>query len=153
MQGKTDIRVVGMMREKYNLRVFHVLQQFFYSFLFNALIAMLGDDTHVSAISVVGPVFSLANAVATMLGAGGCAVIANFLGAENHEDAKTVCSLCVWAAILFGAVFTSSMLIATESILHFLGATEDMLGFAGTYLRVLAIGSPLMLFRDRKSVV
>lgn len=109
-------------------------------------IAMLGDDTQVAAISVVGPVFSLANAVATMLGAGGCAVIANFLGAENHEDAKTVCSLCVWAAILFGAVFTSSMLIATEPILHFLGATEDMLGFAGTYLRVLAIGSPLMLF-------
>ena len=42
-------------------------------------IAMLGDDAQVAAIAVVGPVFSLATAVATMLGAGGCAVIANYL--------------------------------------------------------------------------
>ena len=109
-------------------------------------IAMLGDDTQVAAIAVVGPVFSLATAVATMLGAGGCAVIANFLGAGKREDAKTVSSLCVWGAIIFGAIFAASMLIATDPILHYLGATEDILGFAGTYMRVLAVGSPVMLF-------
>ena len=109
-------------------------------------IAMLGEDAQVAAVAVVGPVFNLATAVATMLGAGGCAVIANFLGAGKREDARTVCSLCVWCAILFGAIFTASMLIATDPILHYLGATEDMSGFAGTYLRVLAVGSPVMLF-------
>lgn len=36
---------------------------------------MLGDDAQVAAIAVAGPVFSLATAVATMLGAGGCAVV------------------------------------------------------------------------------
>ena len=109
-------------------------------------IAMLGDDTQVAAIAVVGPVFSLATAVATMLGAGGCAVIANFLGAGKREDAKTVSSLCVWGAMLFGAVFTAFLLIGTDTILRYLGATEDMSGFAGTYMRVMAVGSPLMLF-------
>ena len=109
-------------------------------------IAMLGNDAQVAAIAVVGPVFNLATAVATMLGAGGCAVIANFLGAGKREDARTVSSLCVWGAMIFGGIFTATMLIATEPILYFLGATEDMSGFASTYLRVLAIGSPVMLF-------
>ena len=109
-------------------------------------IGMLGEDTQVAAIAVVGPVFSLANAVATMLGAGGCAVIARFLGAGERENARTVGSLCVWGAILFGILFTASMLMATDSILRYLGATEDMMGFAAAYMRTLSIGSCLMLF-------
>ena len=109
-------------------------------------IAMLGDDAQVAAIAVVGPVFSLATAVATMLGAGGCAVIANYLGAGERENARTVGSLCVWTSILFGLVFTVSMLTGTDSILQYLGATEDMMGFAADYMRTLAVGSCLMLF-------
>ena len=50
-------------------------------------IGMLGDDTQVAAIAVVGPVFSLATAVATMLGAGGCAVIAKALCAQQRDTA------------------------------------------------------------------
>lgn len=109
-------------------------------------IAMLGDDAQVAAIAVVGPVFSLATAVATMLGAGGCAVIANYLGAGERENARTVGSLCVWTSILFGLVFTVSMITGTDSILRYLGATEDMMGFAANYMRTLAVGSCLMLF-------
>lgn len=109
-------------------------------------IGMLGDDTQVAAIAVVGPVFSLATAVATMLGAGGCAVIARLLGAGEREDARTVGSLCVWGAILFGLLFTALMLLGTRPILRLLGATEDMMGFAGDYMRTLAVGSCLMLF-------
>lgn len=109
-------------------------------------IGMLGDDTQVAAIAVVGPVFSLATAVATMLGAGGCAVIARFLGEGQREKAQSVGSLCIWSAILFGGIFTAIMLLATNPILHLLGATEDMMGFAAQYMRTLSIGSCLMLF-------
>lgn len=109
-------------------------------------IRMLGDDTQVAAIAVVGPIFSLATAVATMLGAGGCAVIARFLGAGQREDAKTVGSLCIWAVFIFGGLFTAVMLVATTPILHMLGATDDMMKFAARYMRTLSIGSCLMLF-------
>lgn len=109
-------------------------------------IGMLGDDTQVAAIAVVGPVFSLATAVATMLGAGGCAVIARFLGEGQREKAQSVGSLCIWGAILFGGIFTAIMLLATNPILHLLGTTEDMMGFAAQYMRTLSIGSCLMLF-------
>ena len=102
--------------------------------------------TDTAASAVVGPVFSLSTAVATMLGAGGCAVIAKALGAQQRDTARSVGSLCIWASILFGAVFAAVMLTATDMVLGFLGATEDLMGFAATYMRVLALGSPLMLF-------
>lgn len=109
-------------------------------------IGMLGDDTQVAAISVVGPVFSLATAVATMLGAGGCAVIARFLGAGEKENAQSVGSLCIWGAIVFGFVFMLAMQLGTAPILRYLGATEDMMAYSSAYMRTLSLGSVLMLF-------
>ena len=109
-------------------------------------IGMLGDDRQVAAVAVVGPVFSIATAVGTMIGAGGCAVIANTLGAGDREKAKTLSSLCVWSAVVFGAVFTVLMFSATKPLLRLLGATEELMVSAGTYMRLLALGSPLMLF-------
>ena len=109
-------------------------------------ISMLGDDDQVAAVAVVGPIFSLATAVATMIGAGGCAVIARTLGAGDREQARTLSSLCIWAAIGFGAVFSLLLLSATAPILRLLGATENLIPHAGTYMRILALGSPLMLF-------
>ena len=100
-------------------------------------ISMLGDDDQVAAVAVVGPIFSLATAVATMIGAGGCAVIARTLGAGDREQARTLSSLCIWAAIGFGAVFTLLLLSATAPILRLLGATENLIPHAGTYMRIL----------------
>lgn len=109
-------------------------------------IGLLGDDTQVAAVAVVSPVFNLANALSTMLGAGGCAVIAKALGARETENAKTVGSLCSLAALAFGLIFACMMLAATDPVLRALGATDDMKKYAGTYLRILAFGSPLMLY-------
>ena len=55
-------------------------------------------------------------------------------------------SLCIWASLLFGTVFAIVMLTATDIVLGFLGATADLMSYAAAYMRVLALGSPLMLF-------
>lgn len=109
-------------------------------------ISMLGDDRQVAAISVVGPVFSLATAGATMLGAGGCAVIAKMLGQQLRDDASACGSMCLWAALTFGGLYAVAMLMFTKPILVFLGTTPDMMGFAQRYMRILAAGAPFMLF-------
>lgn len=109
-------------------------------------IGLLGDDDQVAAVAVVGPVFSLATAVATTIGAGGCAAMAKSLGAGERERVKTMSSLCVWAAVGLGAVFAVFLLTASEPILRLLGATKNLMSYAGIYMRVLAVGAPLMLF-------
>lgn len=118
--------------------IYHMADMFF--------IGMLGDDTQIASISIVSPVFSLATAVGTMLGAGGCAVIAKKLGARQEEQARAVGSLCVWCSLLFGVIFAAVVIPAASPVLHILGATEDMRAYSLTYLRILALGAPAMLF-------
>ena len=64
----------------------------FVMFLYNIadmfFIGCLGDTAQVAAVSVVGPVFSILAAAATMLGAGGCTVIARCFGAGEVEKGR-----------------------------------------------------------------
>ena len=48
--------------------------------------------------------------------------------------------------LLFGGVFSVVVLLSTTPLLQMLGATKDMWDYAGTYMRVLALGAPVMLF-------
>ena len=118
--------------------IYHMADMFF--------IAMLKDDTQTAAVSVVSPVFSIATAVGTMLGAGGCAVIAKKLGAKQDAEAQSVGSLCIWGSLLFGVIFAAVVIPGTPVVLKILGATEDMQAYSGIYLRILALGAPVMLF-------
>lgn len=109
-------------------------------------VGRLGDNSQIAAVSVVGPVFSVVTAVATMLGAGGCATIAKAVGAGEKEYARTCASLCGWAAVIFGCGSAAILNLFTDPLLRLLGATTEMLPYATTYLRILAVGAPLMLF-------
>ena len=109
-------------------------------------IGMLGDTAQVAAVSIVSPMFSLVMAAATMLGIGGCSVIASAIGAGKTEEAKTFSSLCCMASVLFGILCAIVMLSATDTILQVLGANEEIMAPARAYMRTLALGAPFMLF-------
>ncbi len=109
-------------------------------------VGMLGDTAQVAAVSIVSPIFSLVMAAATMLGAGGCSVVANAIGAGKKEDAKTYSSLCCMASVILGVTCSIVMLSATTPILNLLGANKDIMDSAYTYMRTLAVGVPFMLF-------
>ena len=126
--------------------VFTVLVMIVYNMADLFFVGRLGDTAQVGAISVVGPVFSVLSAVSTMIGVGGCATIAKALGAGNSEDARTCASLCGWIFLLFGGGFAVIVLLFTDPLLQVLGATQDMWHYAGTYMRILALGAPVMLF-------
>ena len=109
-------------------------------------VGMLGDTAQVAAVSIVSPIFSLVMAAATMLGAGGCSVVANAIGAGKKENAKTYSSLCCMASVILGVTCSIVMLSATTPILNLLGANKDIMDSACTYMRTLAVGVPFMLF-------
>lgn len=126
--------------------VFTILVMIVYNMADLFFIGRLGDTVQVGAISIVGPVFSLLSAVSTMIGVGGCTTIAKALGGGNTEDARTYASLCGWTFLIFGGVFSAVVLAFTKPLLRVLGAPADMVHYAGIYMRVLALGAPVMLF-------
>ena len=53
-------------------------------------VGMLGDTAQVAAVSIVSPVFSLVMAIATMIGAGGCSVVAMLLEQKKRKKRKHI---------------------------------------------------------------
>lgn len=128
--------------------VFTILIMVLYNMADMFFVGQLGgaDSAPVAAIAVVGPVFSVITAAATMLGVGGCATIAKASGAGDSDYAKTCASLCGWAAILFGLLCGVLILLFTDPLLQLLGALPEVMNDARVYMRTLAVGAPLMLF-------
>lgn len=108
-------------------------------------VARTGDDVQVAAVSLVMPVFTVLMAVSTMLGNGACTLIAQALGGRDEERARACSSLCIWGCIGFGLAFMLLSFLFCTPLLGFLGANEDMWGYARLYLLVLAAGAPLIL--------
>ena len=128
--------------------VFTILIMIFYNMADMFFVGQLGgsDSAPVAAVAVVGPVFSVITAAATMIGVGGCAAIAKAAGSGDSDLARTCASLCGWAAILVGSVCGILILLFTDPLLRFLGTSPEVMVDAGAYMRVLAVGAPLMLF-------
>lgn len=126
--------------------VLSILVMLLYNMADMFFVGLLHDNAQIAAVSVVSPVFSLVTAAATMVGVGGCAVIARATGAGETEYARTCSSLCGWFCILFGSAAALILIVFAEPLLGLLGATPDMLTHSTAYLRILAAGAPFMLF-------
>ena len=85
-------------------------------------VGCLGDTAQVAAVSVVGPVFSILAAVATMLGAGSSAVIARCFGAGEIEQGKICSSLCFWSSFFLGVLVSIGLLVGRVPLLGMLGS-------------------------------
>lgn len=126
--------------------VLSVLVMIIYNMTDLFFIGLLQDTALTAAVAVVGPVFTLASAGATVLGMGGCAVVAGSLGAGDRQDAQCVSSLCGWCALLTGVLLAVVLNLFCEPILYLLGTNAEILPYATHYLRILALGAPAMIF-------
>lgn len=126
--------------------VLSVLVMVIYNMTDLFFIGLLKNTALTAAVAVVGPVFTLASAGATVLGMGGCAVVAGSLGAGDRQDARCVSSLCGWCALLTGVLLAVVLNLFCEPILYLLGTNTEILPYATHYLRILALGAPAMIF-------
>lgn len=129
----------------------------FVMFLYNVadmfFVGCLGDTAQVAAVSVVGPVFSILTAVATMLGAGGCAIIARCFGAGEIEQGKIYSSLCFWAGLFGGVVISVGLLWGKTALLNILGANAEIMPYADRYLQILALGAPFLVLANSTAML
>lgn len=65
--------------------VLSILVMLLYNMADMFFVGLLHDNVQVAAVSVVGPIFSLVTAAATMVGIGGCAAIAKAAGAGEVD--------------------------------------------------------------------
>ena len=116
-------------------------------------VGCLGDTAQVAAVSVVGPVFSILAAVATMLGAGSSAIIARCFGAGEIEQGKTCSSLCFWTSFFLGVLVSIGLLVGRVPLLGMLGSNAEIFPYAERYLQVLALGAPFFILSNSMAML
>lgn len=126
--------------------VINILVMVLYNMADMFFVARLHNDAQVAAISIVAPAFTMMMALGSMLGGGGCALIARTMGEGDSKRVSLYSSLCCWGSLLLGGIFALVVLLGKDTILGFLGANDEMWGYAGTYLTILAFGGPVMIF-------
>ena len=106
------------------------------------------NDMMVAAVSVAAPIFTLLITIGTLIGSGGCSIISRAIGSNNKEISKQTSSFCFYVSILIGIIFALLLLISCEPILYLIGATDNTIHLASVYLRIIAVGSPFIIFSN-----
>lgn len=110
-------------------------------------IGQLGNPYMVAAATLVYPWFTLLTALGNLFGIGGSSLASRLLGAKQGDQVKYVSSFCFYGGIVMTFLFSLLSFCFHMPLLQFLGASEDNLVFARTYLFWVVIlgGIPTMM--------
>ncbi|MBR2823779.1 MAG: MATE family efflux transporter [Clostridia bacterium] len=111
-------------------------------------IGQTGDANKVAAVTLASPMFSILSGLGVLLGNGGCTAISLSLGKGEYDKIKKISAFAVWGAIVTGVVFAAVVLPLMGPICNLLGANDETRGFTAEYLRVIAIGAPVIMLTN-----
>ena len=104
-----------------------------------------GDRYQLAAISLAGPVFTTISAFNTLIGFGGCTACSIALGEGRDDLVKRYSAFVVYASLVFGFVLMALILSGMRVLLAMLGTNKETAAYTAEYLRILALGAPIMI--------
>ncbi len=103
------------------------------------------DAYMVAAISVATPAFLLFMAIGMLFGIGGTSLISRSLGEGKEEKAKTTSSFCFWTGLCIGIASMVIIFILAVPVSRIIGASDDTIGYASQYLRIVSTAIPFLI--------
>lgn len=107
-----------------------------YNLADTVFISLTGDDYQMAAVAMGAPVFMIFMSLGTLFGVGGTSVISRALGNQDTDRAKKTNSFCVWSSAGIGVLLTVVLWLFVDKLAVGLGATENTLEYAKTYLKI-----------------
>lgn len=95
--------------------------------------------TSFAAVNLIMPFNMILGGVGFMIGTGGSALVAKYLGEKNEEYARRCFSMMIYVTIALGIILSALGIIFAEPVARLLGATDNMLSESVTYVRVCQI--------------
>lgn len=105
------------------------------------------NETALAAINLALPVTSLFLAIGLMFGSGISAICSRLIGQNKKEEARQAMSMILIVSFIIGVVLTILIQLNIESILKFLGTSNDTYDYAYSYLKVLSLGAPILIIQ------
>ena len=104
-----------------------------------------GDTAMVAAVSLVGPLFSVASALNTLFGFGSCTAAGIALGKGDTDSVRKYSSFCLYSSLLTGTILAVLMILFCDPLLKLLGVNSETEIYAVSYLKFFAVGVPFMI--------
>jgi putative MATE family efflux protein len=101
-----------------------------------------------AATNVAFPITTICLAAALLVGVGGAAKFSLELGAGNIKEAQQCIGNMFWMAVAFGLVICAVTELFIDPLLNAFGATETVLPYAHSYVRIIGIGVPFLLLTN-----
>lgn len=95
----------------------------------------------IAGLALTFPMMNLGAAFGALVGVGASATISMLLGQKNYEMAQKVLGNVVTLNLIIGLLYTIVFLIFLDPILYFFGASENTIGYARDYMKVILYGN------------
>ena len=114
--------------------IFSQLITMVYNLADTFFIGMSNDPYKVAAAGLVGVLFFMLNSLANLFGVGGGSLLSRLLGEKREGDARRVGAFSIYGSLAIAAVYSLICLLFTEPLARMLGASDNTVGYASSYL-------------------
>ncbi|MCH4890024.1 MATE family efflux transporter [Acidaminobacter sp. JC074] len=119
------------------------LIQTFYNLTDTYFVSKLGT-TQMAAMQFIFSLVFFMMSIGMGLSIGGLALISQYVGSGNKNDAKKTAGQLLTLALIASLVVGSLGALLSRNIVSLMGAEGDLLNYASTYLRIMFLGAPTM---------
>ncbi len=108
-----------------------------YGIVDGIFVSNFAGKTPFAAINLIMPVFLIIGAIGFMIGTGGSALVARYLGEGRQEKANATFSMLIYVSLCFSLIISVLGAIYIRSVAYALGARGQMLSDCVLYGRIL----------------
>lgn len=95
----------------------------------------------ISGLALTFPLMNLAAAFGSLVGVGASTLVSVKLGQKDYEGANRVLGNVLVLNVVLGLAFTLAFMMFLDPILYFFGASENTIGYARDYMKVILMGN------------
>lgn len=95
----------------------------------------------ISGLALTFPLMNLAAAFGSLVGVGAATLVSVKLGQKDYDTAQRVLGNVVVLNTVIGITFTIVMLLFLDPILYFFGASEETIGYARDFIKIILLGN------------
>lgn len=119
------------------------LIQTFYNLTDTFFVSKLGT-TQLAAMQFTFSLIFFMMSIGMGLSIGGLALISQYIGGKNHEDAKKTAGQLMTASMIAAIIVGGIGALLSSGIITLMGATGALHYYSTTYLRIMFLGAPTM---------
>lgn len=104
--------------------------------------------TPFAAVNLIMPFLMILGGVGFMIGTGGSALVAKYLGEQNDSQARRVFSMMMIVTLILGITTSALGIIFAENVAQLLGADSELLPYCVTYARTCLIFNTMFMLQN-----